>query len=47
MFTLLFIVAISIVLFYAGVCVGIWDCKRRFAIPKTAVGVDENGYIYP
>ena len=47
MIKLLLIFAIAVVLFYAGVCVGIWDCKRRFAIPKSAVGVDENGYIYP
>lgn len=47
MIYLLLIVAIAVALFYAGVCVGIWDCKRRFAIPKSAVGVDENGYIYP
>ena len=32
--------------FYAGICFGVSDCKRRFGIPKSAVGVDEDGYIY-
>ena len=32
--------------FAIGVIVGIVDCKRMFGIPKGAVGVDENGYIY-
>lgn len=32
--------------FYAGILFGIHDCKKRFSIPKGAVGVDEHGYIY-
>lgn len=32
--------------FYGGIILGIADCKRRFGIPKQAIGVDDNGYIY-
>lgn len=32
---------------FAGIIIGITDCKRTFQIPKGAMGVDENGYIYP
>lgn len=38
---------VAVVCFYAGICVGVRDCKRRFAVPKTAVGVDADGnFIY-
>lgn len=32
--------------FYGGIILGMADCKRRFGIPKGAIGVDDNGYIY-
>lgn len=43
-----FLLALALVVaFYVGICVGIADCKRRFAVPKSAVGVDEFGnFIY-
>lgn len=41
---LFFIILVAIVLaFYIGIIVGIADCKRRFQVPKGAVGVDEHG----
>lgn len=46
---LIILLASAIVLlavFGAGILVGIADCKRRFGVPKGAMGVDENGYIY-
>ncbi len=42
---MLIYVLIAFVSFFAGICVGIRDCKRKFAIPKTAVGVDADGNI--
>lgn len=45
--TYLLFIVVGLVSFYAGACVGIKDCKRKFGIPKSAVGVDEDGYIYP
>lgn len=42
----IFYVLVVVVAFCGGVCVGISDCKRKFGIPKSAVGVDEDGYIY-
>lgn len=46
-FTYLLFAVVALLSFYAGACVGIKDCKRKFGIPKSAVGVDEDGYIYP
>lgn len=45
---LLGLVAVLCVLFafYGGIIIGIADCKRRFGIPKKAVSVNDDGYIY-
>lgn len=41
------IVSLAVVSFAGGVVIGIIDCKRKFAIPKSAVGVDADGkFIY-
>lgn len=41
-------VLVAVAAFYAGVCFGVRDCKRTFAIPKTATGVNDDGsFIYP
>ena len=45
-FTYLLFAVVALVCFYAGACVGITDVKKRFGIPKKAIGVDEDGYIY-
>lgn len=36
-------VLLASVSFLTGAVVGTRDCKRKFGIPKNAVGVDENG----
>lgn len=36
-------ILIAMICFYAGSCLGSRDCKRKFGIPKNAVGVDANG----
>lgn len=33
--------------FVIGALVGIKDCKNTFGIPVGAVGVNDDGYIYP
>ena len=40
-------ILLASVSFLAGAVVGIRDCKKKFAIPKGAVGVNADGsYIY-
>lgn len=39
-------ILVSFVSFLVGAIVGIKDCKKRFRIPKKAVELTENGYIY-
>lgn len=47
MIYILLLVLVALFGFYGGICVGIADCKRRFKIPKSAIGVDEyEHYIY-
>ena len=46
LFYLLAGAAVLLAVFAFGVLIGIADCKRRFGVPKGAVGVDDNGYIY-
>ncbi len=46
MLNLILLAFVAVLFLYIGICVGISDCKRRFGIPKSAVGVDADGYIY-
>ena len=43
LFFILCALVVLVLVFYAGIIVGIADCKRRFQVPKGAVGVDKNG----
>lgn len=47
--TVLFYLVLALVVLvtlYAGIVIGVSDCKKRFNIPKGAIGVDNDGYIY-
>ncbi len=45
LFLLMAVVAL-LAAFYAGIVVGIKDCKRRFKIPYGATGVNSEGVYY-
>lgn len=46
LFIILVAAAALVIAFYAGALFGIADCKRRFSIPKGALGVDVDGNYF-